>query len=148
MTALDEDSFHMSNILRLCRIFTTSKIQQSAKCQSTEILVQAVIPNLFQITREMQDIMGQASDFELGGQLSVFFERLSQRSTELSCARFDEERSRKSKAINEQHCGTVFLREHISPRTSSTVVQVQVVRTHVGGHARTGFVLDTACACQ
>ena len=34
--------------------------------------------------------------------------RLSQRSTELSCTRFDEERSKKSKAIDEQRCGTVF----------------------------------------
>ena len=51
--------------------------------------------------------------------------RLSQRSTELSCTRFDEERSKKIK--NERRCGTFFLREHISPRTSSTVVPVQVV---------------------
>ena len=34
--------------------------------------------------------------------------RLSQRSTELSCTRFDAERSKKSKAIDEQHCGTFF----------------------------------------
>ena len=53
---------------------------------------------------------------------------LSQRSTELSCTRFDEERSKKSKAIDEQRCGTVFfLREYISPRTNSTALQVQVV---------------------
>ena len=56
----------------------------------------------------MQGIVGQASDFKLGGQLSVFFERLSQRSTELSCTGFDEERARKLKAIDEQCCGTVF----------------------------------------
>ena len=59
-------------------------------------------------TREMQGIVGQASDFKLGGQLSAFFERLSKRSTELSCTRFDEERSRKLKATDEQRCGTVF----------------------------------------
>ena len=34
--------------------------------------------------------------------------RLSQRSTELSCTRFDEERAKKSKAIDEQRCGTFF----------------------------------------
>ena len=34
--------------------------------------------------------------------------RLSQRPTELSCTKFDEERSKKSKAIDEQRCGTVF----------------------------------------
>ena len=34
--------------------------------------------------------------------------RLSQRSTELSCTRFDEERSKKSKTIDEQRCGTGF----------------------------------------
>ena len=34
--------------------------------------------------------------------------RLSQRSTELSCTRFDAERWKKSKAIDEQRCGTVF----------------------------------------
>ena len=60
------------------------------------------------ITWEMQVILGQASDFKLGGQLSVFFERLSQRSTELRCTRFDEKRSRKSKAIDEQRYGTNF----------------------------------------
>ena len=57
----------------------------------------------------------------------MFCERLSQRSTEVLCRTVDEERSRKSKAIDEQRCGAVFLREHISPRTSSTVVRVQVV---------------------
>ena len=80
--------------------------------------------------------------------------RLSQRSTELSCTRFDEERSKKSKAIDEQRCGTFFLHEHISPRTSSTVVRVRLSYvfdcrtssgwrclwgTHVGGCARTRY---------
>ena len=62
----------------------------------------------------MQGIVGQASNFELRGQLSAFFarERLSQSSTELSCRRFDEERSKKSKAIDDQRCGTVFLRAY------------------------------------
>ena len=46
--------------------------------------------------------------------------RLSQRSTELSRTRFDEERSKKL------WYGS-FVREHISPRMSSTVVRVQVV---------------------
>ena len=80
------------------------------------------------MTREMQGIVGQASNFELRGQLSAFCarERLSQSSTELSCRRFDEERSKKSKAIDDQRCGTVFC-VHISPRTTSTVVRVQVV---------------------
>ena len=81
--------------------------------------------------------------------------RLSQRSTELSCTRFDEERSKKSKAIDEQRCGTVFklfLREHISPRTSSTVVLLQVagvceIRT-LAGNLGLVIVLDPACACQ
>ena len=78
--------------------------------------------------------------------------RLSQRSTELFCTRFDEERSKKSKAIDEQRCGTVLLREHISPRTSSTVVRVQVVgvcevRT-LAGMPGLVIVLDPACACQ
>ena len=48
-----------------------------------------------------------------------------------------------------------FLREHISPRTSSTVVRVQVVDqwlwgTHVGGHARTRYRVGHGlhCACQ
>ena len=39
----------------------------------------------------MQGIVGQASDFKLGGELSVFFETLSQRSTELSSTRFDDD---------------------------------------------------------
>ena len=58
----------------------------------------------------MQGIVGQASNFELRGQLSAFCarERLSQSSTELSCRRFDEERSKKSKAMDDQRCGTVF----------------------------------------
>ena len=78
--------------------------------------------------------------------------RLSQRSTELSCPRFDEERSKKSKAIDEQRRGTVFLREYISPRTSSTVVRVQVVgvcevRT-LAGMPGLVIVLDPACACR
>ena len=99
----------------------------------------------------MQGIVGQASDFELRGQLSAFCERLSQRSTELSCRRFDEERSRKSKAIDDQRCGTVFC-VHISPRTSSTVVRVQVVgvskvRT-LAGMPGLVIALDTTCACQ
>ena len=34
--------------------------------------------------------------------------RLSQTSTELSCTRFDAERSKKSKANDQQRCGTVF----------------------------------------
>ena len=83
--------------------------------------------------------------------------RLSQRSTELSCTRFDEERSKKSKAIDEQRCGTVFfLREHIhtiSPRTNSTVVRVQVVAIGVyevrtfAGMPGLVIALDPACAC-
>ena len=42
---------------------------------------------LSSVTREMQGIVGQASNFELRGQLSAFCarERLSQSSTELSC---------------------------------------------------------------
>ena len=59
----------------------------------------------------------------LGGQLSACCERLSQRSTELSCRRFDKERLRKSKAIDEQRYGRVFLHEHSSPRTSSTLYE-------------------------
>ena len=73
-------------------------------------------------TREMQGIVAQASDFTLGGQLSAFCERKSQRSTELSCRRFEEERSRKSKAIDEQRCGTgFFLREHNHEPTHARV---------------------------
>ena len=78
--------------------------------------------------------------------------RLSQRSTELSCTRFDAERSKKSKAIDEQRCGTFLLREHISPRTSSTLVRVQVVgvcEVHtLAGMPGLVIVLDPACACQ
>ena len=59
-------------------------------------------------TREMQGIVGQASDFKLDGQLSAFFERLSQRSIELLCRRFYEEKSKKTKAIDELRCGTVL----------------------------------------
>ena len=101
----------------------------------------------------MQGIVGQASNFELRGQLSAFCarERLSQSSTELSCRRFDEERSKKSKAIDHQRCGTVFC-VHISPRTTSTVVRVQAVgvskvRT-LAGMPGLVIALDTACACQ
>ena len=59
---------------------------------------------------------------------------------------------KKSKAIDEQRCGTVFLREYISPRTSSTVVRVQVVgvcevRT-LAGMPGLVIVLDPACACR
>ena len=45
------------------------------------------LKSYFCITREMQGIVGQASNFELRGQLSAFCarERLSQSSTELSC---------------------------------------------------------------
>ena len=105
-------------------------------------------------TREMQGIVGQASNFELRGQLSAFCarERLSHSLTELSCRRFDEERSKKSKAIDDQRCGTVFCVHIISPRTSSTVVRVQVVgvskvRT-LAGMPGLVIALDTACACQ
>ena len=86
--------------------------------------------------------------------------RLSQRSTELSCTSFDESlwwrKIEKAKSIDEQRCGTVFfcvnLREYISPRTSSTVVRVQVVgvceiRTSAG-MPRLVIVLDPACACR
>ena len=97
------------------------------------------------------NIVGQASDFELRGQLSAFCERLSQRSTELSCRRFDEEISKKSKATDDQRCGTVFC-VHISPRTSSTVVRVQVVGVSkvctLAGMPGPVIALDTACACQ
>ena len=76
--------------------------------------------------------------------------RLSQTSTELSCTRFDEERSKKIKG--DWTSVYVFFREHISPRTSSTVVRVQVVgacevRT-LAGMPGLVIVLDPACACQ
>ena len=73
------------------------------------------------ITREMQGIVGQPLDFKLGGQLSLIFERLSQRSTELSCTRFEEERSRKD-------------RENQRPSTSNVVVRFFYVNT--SAHAR------------
>ena len=44
------------------------------------------------ITREMQGIVGQASDLKLGGQLSAFCERLCQSPTGLSCRSFDCDR--------------------------------------------------------
>ena len=44
-------------------------------------------------------LLGKPRTLSLGGQRSAFCERLSQRSTELSCRRFDAEGSRKSKAI-------------------------------------------------
>ena len=107
----------------------------------------------FDNTREMQGIVGQASNFELRGQLSAFCarERLSQSSTELSCRRFDEERSKKSKRST-TNVVVRFFCVHISPRTSSTVVRVQVVgvskvRT-VAGMPGLVIALDTACACQ
>ena len=79
--------------------------------------------------------------------------RLSQRSNELSCTRFDEERSKKSKTTNVV-VRSFFLREDISPRTSSTVVRVQVVgvcEVHtLAGKLKPGLVvvLDPTCACQ
>ena len=81
--------------------------------------------------------------------------RTSWRLSELSCTRFDEERSKKSKAIDEQRCATFFFFfawTHISPRTSSTVVRVQVggvceLRT-LAGVPGLVIVLDPACACQ
>ena len=100
----------------------------------------------------MQGIVGQASNFELRGQLSAFRarERLSQSSTELSCRRFDEERS---KAIDDQRCGTVFLRAHqptheFHCRTSpGCSIGVSKVRT-LAGIPGLVIALDTACACH
>ena len=92
----------------------------------------------------MQGIVGQASDFvEVVSKIDW---------TLLHEIQSDEERSKKSKAIDEQRCGTVFLREYISPRTSSTVVRVQVVgvcevRT-LAGMPGLVIVLDPACACR
>ena len=82
--------------------------------------------------------------------------RLSQRSTELFCTRFDEERSKKSKAIAEQCCGTFFFARTHQPTHEfdcrSTVVRIQVggvceVRT-LAGVPGLVIVLDPACACQ
>ena len=95
--------------------------------------------------REMQGIVGQASDFKFGGQLSAVCERLSQRSTEFLCRRFDEERSRKSKAIDKLRCGTVLFQvrwtrqptHEFDCRTSSGCRCLW--GTHVGGHARTRY---------
>ena len=61
-----------------------------------------------EILGKCKALFGKPRTSSLGGQLSAFCERLSQRSTELSCKRFDDERSRKSKAIDEQRYGTVF----------------------------------------
>ena len=78
------------------------------------------------------NIAGQASD--LGPSKCILWEVVSLifffflPSTELACMMFDEERSRKAKATDEQCYGTVFCCEHNSPRTRSTVVRVQVVR--------------------
>ena len=69
--------------------------------------------------------------------------RLSQRSTELSCTRFDAERSKKSKAVDEQRCGMFFFFAWTQPthqfdcRTSSGCRCLW--GTHVGGHARTRY---------
>ena len=72
-------------------------------------------------------VSGKPRTSSLGGKPSAFCERLSQRSTELSFRRFDKEISRKSKAMDEQRYRTVLLLEYSSQRTSSTVVQTQVV---------------------
>ena len=61
---------------------------------------------------------------------------------------------KKSKTIDEERCGTVFLREHISPRTISTVVHVRVQVVGVcevhtlAGMPGLVIVLEPAWACQ
>ena len=101
-------------------------------------------------TREMQGIVGQASDFELRGQRSAFCERSSQRWTLVQ-----EIWWRKIEKIKGDRRPTLwygFFCVHISPRTSSTVVRVQVVgvskvRT-LAGMPGLVIALDTAGACQ
>ena len=101
-------------------------------------------------TREMQGIVGQASDFELRGQRSAFCERLSQRWTLVQ-----EIWWRKIENIKGDRRPTLwygFFCVHISPRTSSTVVRVHVVgvskvRT-LAGMPGLVIALDTAGACQ
>ena len=80
--------------------------------------------------------------------------RLSQRSTELSCTRFDAERWKKSKAIDEQRCGTVFFFAWTHQPTHEfrllyefQVVAVCEVHT-LAGMPGLVIVLDPACACQ
>ena len=78
--------------------------------------------------------------------------RLSQRSNELSCTRFDEERSKKSKVIDEQRCGTVCFSLTHQPthefdcRTSSGCRCLW--GTQIAGMPGLVIVLDQACACQ
>ena len=78
----------------------------------------------------------------LWGKPRTLLKLSQQSSTELSCSRFDEERSKKSKAIDEQGWGTVFLGTHqptheFDCRTSSGCRCLW--GTHVGGHARTRY---------
>ena len=88
------------------------------------------------ITRDMQGIVGQASDF-----MEVV--------SKIDWTLLHEIWWRKIEKIKGDWRATLwyvfFLHEHISPRTSSTVVRVQVGGarclwgTHVGGRARTRY---------
>ena len=74
--------------------------------------------------------------------------RLSQTSTELSCTRFDEERSKKSKTIEEQRCGTVLFFAWTHPPTHEFDCRTSsgcsfLWGTHVGGHTRTRYRVGT-----
>ena len=96
-------------------------------------------------TREMQALWGKPRTLL----------RLSQRSTELSCTRFDEERSKKSKAIDEQRCGTVFFfcvntSAHARVRLSYEFrLWVRVCEVHtLADMPGLVIVFDPACACQ
>ena len=95
------------------------------------------------ITREMQGIVGQASDF---------VEAVSK----IDWTLLQEIWWREIEKIKGDWRATLwygfFLREYISPRTSSTVVRVQVVgvcevRT-LAGMPGLVIVLDPACACR
>ena len=68
-------------------------------------------------TREMQGIVGQASDFCW----VCLKDRLNSPARDLM--KKDRKKSKTSNVV----VRSFFLREHISPRTSSTVVRVQVV---------------------
>ena len=117
----------------------------TCRFSTRRFLITMVKETVILYTREMQGIVGQASDFKLGGQLSVCFERLSQRSTQLSCTRFDEERLRKSKASTSNVVVRFFAWTHqpmheFHCRTCSGC--------RLAGMPGVVIVLDTACACQ
>ena len=95
-------------------------------------------------TREMQGIVGQASDFvEVVSKIDWILLH------EIWWRKIEKNQKRLTSNVVVRFS---FLREHISPRTSSTVVRVQLVgvcEVHtLVGMSGLVIVLDPACACQ